>query len=717
MSSIRRFSTTLAFAAVLSTGLAFGQAPADDDPGITQTVARVSYLDGEVSYARGDDPDNWQPADRNVPMTIGDRVYTGGDSRAELQLPGGDAVRLAPGSDLTALNLTDDTRQFALKSGIAFFRVPNLESNEVFEVDSPNAAVTFERSGEYRIDVDADGNTRVSVHQGSASIAAGGGQVSVGADAGIRIDGIDAPRYEVIALPAVDTWDRWAGERESRALRAPSRQYVSAQVAGAEDLDEFGRWTRIPQYGMVWSPTSVSAGWEPYRAGRWMWQEPWGWTWVSTEPWGWAPYHSGRWVFASSRWCWVPVAPSVRVAYAPALVAFVGGGPGFPGAVAVGGGGFVGWFPLAPRDPLIPWWGRQDSVRVTQVTNITYVNRTYVTVVNQNTFVSGRPVAAGMITERTVVQQAVAAPVLRGPMPVAPTLASTRVSASSQATAPRPVAAVAARPVVARVAPPPAPARFDASLAISRQAGHAPVAVQSQTQAASAVRPAAGVDGKVTLAPRGGSAQSTPQRVEPIAPAKGRTLATASSPVSNNPAPAGNVPKAAPPASAAQEQPVPVRPAVEERKPAGVQNRPVTPARQQDFHQPDGRPARDNSADAGRRSGAPPTPRPEQVQNSGKPAPERAIHPVPTPYVARQGEPQHRAPAPGHDQGQPVARPTAERPHPAPPPQPASANRPNQPKEQEKEKSGNPKEKPTEKSKAHPPPRPTPAGEPKGGNS
>jgi hypothetical protein len=726
MSPIRRLSSTLAFAAALSTRLAFGQTPADDDPGITQTVARVSYLDGEVSYARGDDPDNWQPADRNVPMTIGDRVYTGGSSRVELELHGGDVIRLAPGSDLTALNLTEDTRQFALKSGIAFFRVPNLESNEVFEVDSPNAAVTFERSGEYRIDVDADGNTRVSVHQGNAIIAAGGGQVAVGADAGIRVDGIDAPRYEVIALPAVDASDRWAGERESRAVRAQSRQYVSAQVAGVEDLDEYGRWNRDPNYGMVWSPTSVGADWAPYRAGRWMWQEPWGWTWVSTEAWGWAPYHSGRWVFASSRWSWVPVAPSISVVhYAPALVAFVGGGPGFSASVAVTGGGFVGWFPLAPRDPLVPWWGRRDSVRVTEVTNITYVNRTYVTVVNQNTFVSGRPISAGLITERTVVRQAEAAPVLRGPMPVAPTVASTRVSVRTEAPAPRPSAAIAARPVVARVAPPPAPQRFDAGLAISRQGAQGQAAASASARpgsepraAAAALRPAATADGKVTLAPIGGST-ATPQRVEPIAPPKGRVLATEASPVRNA------APAQQPAREPAQEAAPPVAeergPAAPPKQPVAAQNQPAsTPNR------PGTREARESNT---RRQDAPPTPRPTQAQSSVQRPPSRPVnqaqapekvHPVPTPHDARQGEQQqHRAPAPGRDQGQPVARPTAERPHPAAPREPANANGPSQPKE--KEKPSDPKEKPNDKGNGrgptHPPPRPTPASEPKGGSS
>ena len=668
MSRIHGLSSALAFAAALAAPIAFAQGPPDGDGGITQTVARVSYLDGDVSYARGDDPDNWQPADRNVPMTLGDRVYTGGNSRVELELNGGDVVRLAPGSDLTALNLTEDTRQFALKSGIAFFRVPDLESNELFEVDSPNAAVTFERSGEYRIDVDADGNTRVSVHKGSATIAAGGGQVSVGADAGIRIDGLDAPRYEVIGLPAVDEWDRWAGERDSRALRSQSHQYVSAGVSGVEDLDEYGHWQQVPEYGWAWSPTSVNAGWAPYRAGRWLWQQPWGWTWVSTEPWGWAPYHSGRWVFAASRWCWIPVAPSIRVVhYAPALVAFVGGGPGF--SVAAAGGGFVGWFPLAPRDPLVPWWGRRGAVAVTQVTNVTYVNRTYVTVVNQNTFVSGRPVSAGLITERTVVRQAAEAPVLRGPMPVAPTVASTRISVRPEASASRPPAAIAGRPVVARAAPPPAPQRFDAKLAMSRQGAAEPASTHTaaDSRAATALRPAVNADGKVTLSRRTSSSNTSPQRVEPIAPPKGRPLATEASPVARSSGPA-SVPRAEPPSQVAQGRVE--RPPTEARKPPPAS----VP--------PDARPAHESRAqESTRPQSAAPTPRVVEPQRNAarsvpravSPAPEHG-HAVPTPAARpAQESAQHRpasGPAPTHE-AHPKEKPNGKssgQPHPAPRP-------------------------------------------------
>ena len=408
--TIQRAATRIAILllGILSAGAARGQyrdEPYSDD--IRQTVARVSYLSGPVSYARGDEPDDWQSADVNVPLTIGDRLYTGRGGRAELQIQGA-VVRLSADTDLAALNLTDDTKQLSLTSGTAAFQVRRLADDEVFEVDTPNAAVTFERPGDYRVDVDRDGNTRVRVRRGGqGTVAAGGGQVPLSSGEEMAIDGIDDPRYDVFALSAADAFDRWVASRRSRSSRSPSFQYVSDDVVGAADLDEYGRWEDIPEYGHVWSPASVEAGWTPYRVGHWVWQDPWGWTWVSGEPWGWAPYHYGRWVNASSRWYWVPEARSVRaVRYSPALVGFVGGGPGFSASIGSGGGGFVGWFPLAPRDPYVPWWGSRGSRRADarDGRDVRYVNRNHVTVVNQNAFVSGGLVTRNAVTDRNVLQ-------------------------------------------------------------------------------------------------------------------------------------------------------------------------------------------------------------------------------------------------------------------------------------------------------------------------
>jgi hypothetical protein len=413
---------------------------------------------------------------------------------------------------------------------------------------------------------------------------------------------------------------------------------VTADIAGVEDLDQYGRWQQIPEYGWTWSPISVEAGWAPYRAGRWIWQDPWGWTWVAAEPWGWAPYHYGRWVFYGARWCWVPVgAPVQSVAYSPALVAFVGGTDGY-----------VGWFPLAPRDPFYPWWRRGPTVAVT---NVTYVNRTYVTVVNQTVFVSGRNVSRDFVHDRAVIRTVDATPVLRGPVPVVPTRDSIRMTSRATSAA-RPPAAATARGVVVRVPPPPAQPRFDAKVAVIRENRGAPVttgeaakmSTQDRSQPAARVRPVAPESGGVTLAPRNDTVKGA--RPEPVAPARGRPAAT--EPVAS-PSPRAIAPPPSPRAVAPEPSPrsaAPVaRPTQAARPPERQQER-VSPVATERPAEASGPPARQMS------------PRPTvRQQPQGEVTPERA------------SSERVQAPPPMRERPQPAERI-------APEPKPAERQRP-----------------------------------------
>jgi hypothetical protein len=614
--TMKKFSgTTLFFGALAA--FAASPTPAQGPPGsgdIQQAVARVSYLSGDVSYNRGDQPDVGEDAAVNVPMSIGDRLYLRGEGRAELQLEGGNFVRLGAQSDLSVLNLTDGVEQFSLQGGTASFRLARLGSQDSFEVDTPNVAVTFEQAGDYRLDVDADGNTRVGVRNGQALVAAGGGQVPLSAGSEMDITGIDSPQYDVVALPGVDAWDQWVDQRGARPHSASSR-YVNAGVVGTEDLDEYGQWSDIPQYGHVWSPARVEVGWQPYHSGRWGWQDPWGWTWIAEEPWGWAPYHYGRWINHSSRWFWVPVAPGVAFAsYSPALVGFVGGGPGWSASFSIGGGGYMGWFPLAPHDPFVPWWGSHagdygHAGGYGNVTNVTYVNRNYVTVVNHDTFVSGGAVSGNYVRDASVIRQVAAAPVLRGALPVMPAAGALRVSRNAGAAA-RPPVQVSSRAVVTRLAPPPAPPSFQSKVAAIRDQRGAPVtaaaaariSIQSNqgARAIQPIRPAAAPSGAVTFSPR--NANAAGPRPQAVTAPRGKVLATADRPIVATPA-----------AAARPEVPAPTRiapNAVASPRPAGARatQQPLAPRGQSAPSQD-----RQTNAPPKRTSGTPPPSSQESV--------------------------------------------------------------------------------------------------------
>lgn len=486
------------------------------------SVARLSFVSGPVTYSRGDDPEEWDDAIENVPLTIGDRIYAPEDGRAELQLASGNFVRLAPRSYLSTLNLSDDIKQFYLGEGAASFNIRRLQSDEVIEIDTPNVSVTLEEAGRYRVAVDEDGNSRITVRRGRVTVAASGRQIAVENNE-IRIYGIDSPRYEIVGLPVTDAFDRWVAERDDRFERAYSDAYrhASEDIIGAEDLAEYGRWEEIPEYGYAWTPSRVAAGWTPFSDGRWYWQDPWGWSWISNEHWGWATSHYGRWTPHRSRWYWVPVRPRTRVRYAPAVVEFVRVRD------------HVCWFPLHPRDRHIPWWERRDR-RFDR--NVTYVNRTYVTVVDHNTFITARPVKRYLVRDSVIIRDARSARFTES-LPI-PNRSSLRiVSENGGRRGHRPSDKVINRVAVVRTAVPAAPRAFQDKLPeIQKNQGKA--VVPARTLAATRddrrvhVRPAAEA-GRGDFAPRNPGATSGPAP-QPLTEARGKKVATRTESGPNN---------------------------------------------------------------------------------------------------------------------------------------------------------------------------------------
>jgi len=379
-------------------------AQSDDPP---SRVARLSFLSGSVSFEPGGESE-WNQASVNYPLSGGDRLYADKGGEAEFET-GNVAVRLAGDTDVTVTNLSDQLIQLGLSEGVMRLHAYNLISGNSIEVDTPNAALTLLRNGNYRVESYGNDNTTfVVVNSGDLEISGNGINRTLHSGQAAKLSGSDPVQIAWVSPPGADSFDNWCNDRDRRFVNSASQQYVGTYVPGYYDLDQYGTWTTAPEYGAVWYPTSVAAGWVPYRYGRWAWVEPWGWTWIEEEPWGFAPFHYGRWAFIGSRWGWIPGEPVVRPVYAPALVAFVGSGI----SVTVSAGPPVAWFPLGPREPYFPWYHHTDVylrqvnvtnvrnvtnitniINVTNVRNIIYVNRTVATTaVSAETFRRGEPV-------------------------------------------------------------------------------------------------------------------------------------------------------------------------------------------------------------------------------------------------------------------------------------------------------------------------------------
>jgi hypothetical protein len=442
------------------------QAQPQDPP---SRVARLSFKSGSVSFRPGTVED-WTEASLNYPLTTGDHLWTQTGARAELHA-GSSAIRMASETALAILNLDDLTTQLSVTEGTVEIHIPALAPGEIFEVDTPNAAISLVQPGDYHIDSHSDTNlTTAAVLAGQAEVVAGGATYPVYPRQSAGVTGIDQVTEQTGPAPMPNEFDQWCAQRDRRETQSQSVRYVPRDMIGYEDLDEYGTWRPMPPYGMVWVPLNVPPGWAPYHSGHWAWVDPWGWTWIDDAPWGFAPFHYGRWAF-NGVWFWIPGTMAPRPVYAPALVAFVGG-PGFGMSAAFGVGGGVAWFALGPGELFRPVYAvspvymqavnvRYGVVNV-NVVNVNYVNRGVpgaVIAVPQAAFVGARPVASAavVVNERELAQ----ARVIGAAPAVAPSRMSVLANPEGRVVA-APPARFADRPVVARTQPPAPPVSFAA---------------------------------------------------------------------------------------------------------------------------------------------------------------------------------------------------------------------------------------------------------------
>jgi len=492
----------------------------DSDP--PTRVARIAYMQGTVSLQPAG-ADSWSEVPPNYPMISGDRIYTDQYARAIIQ-NGSTDVRLWGQTDVTLTNLNDQYEQIGIAQGSVRVRVFGIYPGNMVEVDTPNAAVFIQQPGDYRINAYDSQASLVEVNTGSVQITGPGINQQVDQGQAVQVAGSNPVELGLVTMPVFDDLDRWSIDRDHHILNSVSARYVSREIPGYDDLDDYGDWTVTPDYGPVWYPRAMPVGWQPYTIGHWAYVQPWGYTWVDDAAWGYAPFHYGRWAVIGGRWGWAPGPPAVVPVYSPALVAFVGpppapsGGAAFITGVATGLA-LAAWFPLGVAEPYVPWYhctpnyvrtvnvtninttviknttiinnynvfinNTRNVTNVNQinVTNVNYVNRTHVYAVPANTFTSGVRVQQAAVHLNPQQQQQLA----KAPVVVA-----------------RPLAPPPARPVLQ--------ARSDVARPVARPALMTPHGVAPATPAANkaTLRP-------VTL-PKPQPAAAIKPAVKPVAP-------------------------------------------------------------------------------------------------------------------------------------------------------------------------------------------------------
>jgi hypothetical protein len=338
---------------------------------ILPSAARVERVDGKVGLKRGLNNNNtdteWTEVTPNTPVSVGDRLYAHDNSRTGIAFTGRNFARLEPDSSLDVLSLSHGRTQLALRDGSAIFNIGEMGQDELFEVATPFGAIDLQEPGVYEVGMRPDGSSWISVLSGLAQVVgtAGNGQIGKGEMLSLLSQAATnyvmsrlSPDYaggllnDYYSYQYPDLYDGRYSDYNAYlsdpyyydpANRYTSYRYVDDTIPGVWDLDQYGNWQNLNDYGYVWQPR-VDAGWTPYQQGSWMMDDPYGLTWVSDEPWGYAPYHYGRWVNAGNQWYWVPDRINTQPAYSPALVAFI----------PLTSQNEIGWVPLAPGDSYAP---------------------------------------------------------------------------------------------------------------------------------------------------------------------------------------------------------------------------------------------------------------------------------------------------------------------------------------------------------------------------
>ena len=358
-------------AASISPGAAAGNAVAGSGLAVPPArVGRISAASGGLSF-RAAGETAWSPAGVNYPVAVGEGFQTGPGGRAEIEI-GAAHLSLAGDTEIKVTAL--DARNIAIKldRGTAALRLARLAEGESFAVELPHGRATLAAPGRYEITADT---------------------------------------LPAAVKPA-------AKDPDAPAAKAALPADVAAGITGVEELAAAGSWTNAPGLGAVWRPKDVPEGWAPYRDGRWVWIEPWGWTWIDDQPWGFAPSHFGRWAEIDGKWAWLPGKKGAVPVYAPALVAFIGtAGVGI--SVAGAHGPAIGWFPLAPGEIYWPSYtgdlgyiralnrpdvANAETIRPdaqgrppVEIVNWHFQNRLAASVVPRPVFAAGRPVAPALL--------------------------------------------------------------------------------------------------------------------------------------------------------------------------------------------------------------------------------------------------------------------------------------------------------------------------------
>ena len=126
---------------------------------------------------RGDSGD-WMATTVNAPLAQGDKISTGSNSSAEIQLDHSNIIRLDQRTEARIATLSNNRIQIQVAQGRLNFTLFSGNDADV-EIDTPNVALHPLEEGIYRIQVNSDSETEIICRKGKAEIMTSEGSTRI----------------------------------------------------------------------------------------------------------------------------------------------------------------------------------------------------------------------------------------------------------------------------------------------------------------------------------------------------------------------------------------------------------------------------------------------------------------------------------------------------------------------------------------------------------
>jgi hypothetical protein len=230
---------------------------------------RINEAHGTVSVLPHDG-EYWVEATVNYPLETGDRIQSEAESRAEIVLFNGTIFRI---DELTTLTLDDvspgsrsEVVHVGLDEGKLYVLQPDGGSHLVIQAGTQNIVAETTGGALFRIDSFSDETLQVFVHSGQLQLNSASGTSRI--SAGQMVTLTQGNQMDIASLPPQDDFDRWS-LRRSEVIAQPrvaSRYLPPELVRVYPDLDPYGRWVYVGDYGHCWVP-AVKPGWRPFHHG------------------------------------------------------------------------------------------------------------------------------------------------------------------------------------------------------------------------------------------------------------------------------------------------------------------------------------------------------------------------------------------------------------------------------------------------------------------